>query len=172
MPVRQIGTTTRHEWIVYAAAGWALIFAVLHFVWAAGWYIGLDPVQAQAAFAVPWKLAYDLVAGAMCVVAVPVALALAMPWGRRVPRRVLLPLAWTGTGLLLLRAVASLIQAAYFLVTGKFSFRAMGVWEPWFYLGAALFTSNLWLCNRRESWHRVTRRYSRRRMCVREALDP
>jgi hypothetical protein len=41
-----------------------------------------------------------------------------------------MPLAWTGTGSLLLRAVASSVQAAYFLVTGKFSFRAMGVGEP------------------------------------------
>lgn len=150
MPVKHVGTPTRHEWIAYAAAVWASIFAAFHFVWAGGWYIGLDAVQAQAAFAVPWKLWYDVVAGVMCVIAVPVALALALPWGRRVPRRILMPLAWTGTGLLLLRAVASLVQAAYFLVAGKFSFRAMGVWEPWFYLGAALFTTNLWLHSRRE----------------------
>jgi hypothetical protein len=26
----------------------------------------------------------------------------------------------------------------------------MGVWEPWFYLGAALFPTNLWLHSRRE----------------------
>lgn len=149
----QVQATSRHEWIAFGAAGWALIFAAFHFVWAAGWYIGLDPVQAQAAFAVPWKLWYDVVAGVMCVVAVPVSLALAMAWGRRVPRRILLPLAWTGTGLLLLRAIASLVQAAYFLVIGKFSFRAMGVWEPWFYVGAALFTSNLWLHGRRTATH-------------------
>ncbi len=135
---------SRHQRIAYAAACWALIFAVFHFVWAAGWYIGLDPVQAQAAFAVPWKLAYDLVAGAMCVVAVPVALALALPWGRRVPRRLLHSLAWIGTGLLVLRAVASLIQVGYYLATGQFTFQALGIWEPWFYVGAALFTLNLW----------------------------
>ncbi len=150
MPGKQVGATSRHYWIAYAAACWALIFAAFHIVWAAGWYIGLDPVLAQAAFAVPWKLAYDLVAAGMCIVAVPVALALALPWGRRVPRRFLVSIAWTGTGLLLLRAVASLIQAAYLLVTGQFSFRDMGVWEPWFYVGAALFTTNLWLYRRQE----------------------
>lgn len=79
----------------------------------------------------------------MCVVAVPVALALAAPWGRRVPRRLLHTLAWTGTGLLVLRAVASVIQVTYFAATGRFSLQALGVWEPWFYVGATLFTLNL-----------------------------
>jgi hypothetical protein len=140
----QVPTTARHYWLAYAAAGWALVFAGFHIVWAAGWYIGLDPVQAAAAFAVPWKLAYDLVVAGMCIVAVPVVLALAMPWGRRVPRRLLSTLAWTGTGLLVLRAVASLIEAVYLLLVGRFSLRDLGVWEPWFYLGATLFGINVW----------------------------
>jgi hypothetical protein len=45
--------------------------------------------------------------------------------------------------LLVLRAVASIIQSVYSLVTGQFTFRGMGVWEPWFYLGATLFANNL-----------------------------
>jgi hypothetical protein len=142
-PTRK-GGATPHDWIVYAAACWALIFAAFHIVWAAGWYIGLDPVQARAMFAVTWKLAYDLVVAGMCLVAVPVALALVMPWGQRVPRRLLGALLWTGTGLLLLRAVASLVQAAYLVVINQFSWRDMGVWEPWFYLGTTLFGITLW----------------------------
>ncbi len=149
MVAKSVSATPLHCWIAYAAAGWALIFGVFLIVWAAGWYIGLDPVQARAAFAVPWKLAYDLAAAGMCMIAVPGALALAMPWGR-VPRRLLVPLAWTGTGLLVLRALASVIQTGYLLATGQLSLRAMGVWEPWFYVGAALFTSNLWLYARSE----------------------
>jgi hypothetical protein len=135
----------QQRWIAYAAAFWAFIFGVLHFVWAAGWYVGLDPVQTQAAFAVPWKLAYNLVAGVMCIIATPVALALAMPWGRLVPRRVLHSLVWVGTGLLVLRAVASLVQIAYFIATRQFDLNDLGLWEPWFYLGASLFAINLWL---------------------------
>jgi Protein of unknown function (DUF3995) len=106
---------SQHRVIAYAAACWAAIFAAFHFVWAAGWYSGLDPVQAQAAFAIPRKLAYDLAAGAMCVVAVPFALALALPWGRHVPRRILLSTDWARIGLLVLRAVAGLIQVLYFV---------------------------------------------------------
>ncbi|HSC28182.1 MAG TPA: DUF3995 domain-containing protein [Vicinamibacterales bacterium] len=138
-------TTVRHYWIAWAAACWALVFAGFHVAWAAGWYIGLDPVAAAEAFAKPSMLAYDLVVVAMCILAAPVVLALAMPWGQRVPQRLLGTLAWTGTGLLVLRAVASLTQAVYLLVAGRFSLHQIGGWEPWFYLGATLFGINLWL---------------------------
>src|SRR5262249_58239945 len=113
------------------AACWALVFGAFHIFWAAGWYIGLDPVQAQAAFAIPWKLAYDLVVAGMCIVAVPVVLAMAMPSGQRLPPRLLRVLASIGIGLLVLRAVASLIQGTYLLVMGRFSLRKMGAWELW-----------------------------------------
>jgi hypothetical protein len=101
-------------------------------------------------FAVPWKLAYDLVAGGMCLVAVPVSLALGMPWGRRVPRRLL-----AGRGVDRYRTAGApcagggLLQAAYELVTGRFDVRRIGVWEPWFVLGAVLFSVSLWQYRRR-----------------------
>ena len=66
------------------------------------------------------------------------------------PRRLLIPLAVIGIGLLALRAVASLIQIAYFAVIGRFRLQNLGVWEPWFYAGAALFTLNLWWYWQRE----------------------
>jgi hypothetical protein len=69
----------------------------------------------------------------------------------RIPRRLLTSLAWIGTVLLVLRAVASVIQAIYEVVTGKFSAARMGIWEPWFYLGATLFAANLLLYRRRSS---------------------
>jgi hypothetical protein len=136
---------SRHGvWVAYAAALWALIFAAFHLIWASGWYVGLNAQEARIAFARWWTLAYDLVVAAMCVVAVPVALALGMPWGKSLPRRWLGIIAWFGTSLLVLRSVASLIQAAYFVLTRQFSFAAMGIWEPWFYLGAVLFTLSTW----------------------------
>jgi hypothetical protein len=131
-------------WVAYAAACCALIFGSFHVVWAAGWYIGLDPERARVAFARPAHLAYDLVVSGMCFVAVPLALALAMPWGHRLPRRVVGFLAWVGTGLLLMRAVASPLQVTYLLVSGRIDLREISIWEPWFYAGAALFGVNLW----------------------------
>lgn len=138
-----------HYWVAGAAAGWALVFAVFHVVWASGWYIGLDAVQARVAFAKPWFLAYDLVVACMCVVAVPVSLHLGHLWGQRLPQRLVLTLAWIGTTLLVLRAVGSLGQGVYEVWTGRFTLQRMGIWEPWFYIGAALHSVNLWLYRRR-----------------------
>jgi hypothetical protein len=131
--------------IATAAAAWALIFAVFHIVWALGFPIGLHHAEALVAFAKPWFLAYDLTVALMCIVAVPVALALGTPW-IRTPRRLLLPLAWIGTTLLVLRAVASLIQVVWELFSGHFD---VGIWEWWFYAGAVLFALNLRMFHKR-----------------------
>jgi len=130
--------------VAYAAALWAAIFAVFHIVWAAGWYPLLHAEQARIAFANPWQWAYDVVVAAMCIIAVPVALAPVASWGPNIPRRLVSTLAWTGSALLVLRSAASLVQAGYLLVTDRFRFADMGIWEPWFYLGAILFSLNTW----------------------------
>ena len=131
-------------WVAHAAALWASVFAIFHIVWAAGWYPLLDAEQARIMFATPWKWAYDVAVAAMCVIAVPVALAPVMSWGRFVPRRLTYTLAWIGTSLLVLRSVASLVQAGYLIATGRFSLAVMGIWEPWFYVGAILFSLSTW----------------------------
>ena len=131
-------------WIAYAAALWATVFAIFHIVWAAGWYPLLDAEQARIMFTTPWKLAYDVAVAAMCVIAVPVALAPVMSWGRHVPRRLIYTLAWIGSALLVLRSVASLAQAGYLIATDRFRLADMGIWELWFYLGATLFSLSTW----------------------------
>jgi hypothetical protein len=137
------------SWAAYAAALWALVFAVFHIIWAAGWYPLLaDPEQSRIAFAVPWKWWFDVVVAGMCVVAVPIALAPVSTWGRNLPRRLIFTLATIGTALLLLRSIASLIQMGYFIATGQFRVAAVGIWEPWFYLGAILFGLSTWRSRR------------------------
>jgi hypothetical protein len=81
-------------WFGYGAALWALIFSLLHVVWAAGWYVGLQAEEARKAFDQPWFLAYDLIVAGICAFGVVVALALVQPWGRRLPRRLVGLLAW------------------------------------------------------------------------------
>jgi len=135
---------SRLSWTAYAAALWSLIFAVFHMIWAAGWYVGLDPEAARKAFARTPFLVYDLVVAGICVFAVPVALALTMRWGRRLPRRLVCLFALIGTGLLVLRSVASLVQAVYLISTRQFPIEARGLWELWFYLGAILFSLATW----------------------------
>ena len=139
-------------WVAYAAALWASVFAIFHIIWAAGWYPLLDAEQARVAFATPWKWTFDVIVAAMCVIAVPVALAPVMSWGRYAPRSLIRTLAWTGTALLLLRSVASLIQAGYLVAVGRFRIAALGIWEPWFYVGAILFSLSTW---RSKRWRNV-----------------
>ena len=52
----QIRGSDDGAWLPYAAAAWAAVFAAFHFVWATGWYVGLngDPT---AAFGKPFFLA-------------------------------------------------------------------------------------------------------------------
>ena len=130
--------------MAFAAALWASVFAVFHIIWAAGWYPLLNAEQARIAFAVPWKWAYNAVVAGMCLAAVPVALAPVMSWNHHVPRRLIYTLALVGSTLLILRAGASLIQVAYLAATDRFRVIAVGIWEPWFYVGAILFSLNTW----------------------------
>ena len=146
-----VPATNTRRWVAYAAAVWAAVFAVFHFIWAAGWYPLLNGEQARIAFAVPWKWSYNFVVAVMCVIAVPVALAPVVAWGQRLPRRAIGALAAIGTTLLVLRAAASLVQVGYFAATGRFSVARIGVWEPWFYLGAMLFAFNTWSFRRMSS---------------------
>lgn len=141
------------NWVAYTAGLWALIFALFHVVWAAGWYIGLDAEKSEKAFAVPWMLAYDIVIAAMCAIAVPIALAFVRPWGKRLPRKLFRGVTWTGTMLLLVRAAASMVQAAVLVFRGKFfdgEPRHLA-WELWFYLGALLWGVSVWLFTLRET---------------------
>jgi hypothetical protein len=132
------------SWVAYGAALWALVFAVLHVVWATGWYIGLPTEWAQKAFAQPWFLAYDLVVAGIGSLAVLVALALVRPWGRRLPRWLVGLFAWGGTGLLVLGCVVSVVRILYLVVKGTFVAHPMYPGNLFFYLGAVLFGLSTW----------------------------
>jgi hypothetical protein len=140
-------TWTEHShksWSGYAAALWALIFAVLHLVWAAGWYIGLNPERAREAFDKTWFMTYDLVVAGMCLLAVPVALSLVQTWGRRLPRWLIGLFAWGATSLLVLRSAGSIIQTVYLVATERFAPEPQQMWELWFVIGALLFLVSTW----------------------------
>ncbi len=137
-------TSSSGSWAAYGAAIWALSFSVIHVVWAAGWYVGLNRESARQAFQQRWFLVYDLVVAVACVLGVAVALALVQPWGRLVPRRVVGVLAWSGTGLLVLRGGAGAVQTAYFAVTGGPWSPRTTFWEIWFCVGAVLFGVSTW----------------------------
>ena len=132
------------RWPGYAAAVWALIFALFHVLWAAGWYIGLEYEPAQHAFGKEWFLVYDIVVATMLVFAVFVALSLVGAWGKRVPRRLVRFLAWSGTVLLLVRGGGGALQDLYLVAVGRMVWKPMLVWEVWFCVGAGLFLLTSW----------------------------
>ena len=136
--------TFRESWTGYAAAVWALVFAVLHVVWAMGWYVGLDQELSRRAFQQRWFLIYDLVVAGLCAVAVWVALALVQPWGLRLPRRLVGGLAWCGSAVLVLRGGAGAAQTAYVAATGRNILVVYRLWEVWFCLGALFFGLSIW----------------------------
>jgi hypothetical protein len=136
--------TARASWTAYAAAAWALIFAVLHVVWASGWYVGLNQELARGAFQQRWFLIYDIVVAGLCAVAAWVALALVRPWGMRLPRLLVGGLAWCGSAVLVLRAGAGATQTLYVAVTGRNVLGVDRLWEVWFCLGAFLFGLSTW----------------------------
>ena len=138
------------RWVAYAAAIWAFIFGVFHTLWALGWYVGLDPVQARVAFSDAVTQTYNLCVIGACALGTAVSLGFVMPWGRRIPLRLLAGTAWIGSALLVLRAGASLVQAGYYLATDQFTPALLGGWEPWFLLGAVLFSVTTWRFGRRE----------------------
>lgn len=107
------------------AAVWALVFAALHVLWAAGVPIGPDQVRPGGV--ADWFLDYDAVVVAGCLIAGAVAL-----WGRR----------WM---LILVGAVPlvvgmiGLVQLAGRVLDGTFQLTS-AVWiEPAFVLGGVLF---------------------------------
>lgn len=95
------GTSRR---AAYAAFGWVLIFIAWHVVWAV---TGL-PFPHHRFHGAALVLSWVVTAITYVIWAVGIALppALAWPWGRRVPRWMLLWAAWTGAALLGARGIA------------------------------------------------------------------
>ncbi|HEY1639510.1 MAG TPA: hypothetical protein VGG35_02380 [Streptosporangiaceae bacterium] len=96
----------------YAAFGWVLIFVAWHVVW---FFTVFRFPQSSAHFhgaAVVLYWAVDAITDVMWAVGIVLPLALGRPWGRRVPRWMLLWAAWTGCALLGARGIAGVADEA------------------------------------------------------------
>ena len=119
----------------YAAFGWVLAFLAWHVVWAV---TGLAFPQAShhhgAALMLFWTS--DAITVVMWAVGIPLPLALARPWGRRVPRWMLLWAAWIGCALLGARGIAGVADEVARAIgfsrglTGLTAAQAMGTGHP------------------------------------------
>lgn len=144
--------TTSIPWAAYAAAAWAFVFAAVSFYWAAGGTVGLatlaTSIQEDARERTSAFLAMVWLTGALKVLGGVLALALARPWGRRLPRRLLLVAAWGGGIVLVLYEGASWVEAAL-MEAGVIDIPAslgadaarwnLLLWRPWWVLGGVLF---------------------------------
>ncbi len=72
----------------WAVVAWLVVFAAPHFYWAVGGRTGLgaQSAAADAAFQQGWFRGYNLIAGALGVLAAVGAAALARGWGGLAPR--------------------------------------------------------------------------------------
>jgi hypothetical protein len=135
-----------------AAFGWAVIFALMSLYWAAGGLVGGETLGVEID-----RLAHErnpsFVAGlwaalGLKALAATLALALVQPWGRHLPRRLLLVLGGaTGVGITLY-AVGNLVQHALMSIGAIGTPDAFGrhalpwhlaLWDPFWLLGGLLF---------------------------------
>src|SRR5512133_1195651 len=144
-------------WAAYAAWALALLSAVPSFYWAAGGTIGLDTVggaiEDLARARDPAGVALGIGAGILKVAGGLLALALVRPWGQRVPRRLLLGVAWAASVILmayggLLVAVGALVLAGAISPAGPVDRMALWwhvvLWDLWFLVWGLLLGVAAW----------------------------
>ncbi|MBA2444933.1 MAG: DUF3995 domain-containing protein [Nocardioidaceae bacterium] len=156
-------------WAGYAASLWAFLFAAPHIYWALGGRAGLtfslaprgptekalirDPVFTATGL---WGV------GVLCLIAALAALASVRPWGRLIPRGVLLSAIWGACAVSVLRAflLPGFVRSTLY-VTGAVALPedmdpAWPRWDlmlfaPWFLIGGVLFGAAAWFYQRRSS---------------------
>lgn len=128
----------------YAAAGWAVAFALVHVYWLADGRLGLP--DGRSVWSSTPLLVIDVIAIPLCALAAAVALAPLRRWGARVPARLLGLALWGTTALLVLHAAPS-VPDWIALAAGSRSgaeldsmarFATFG-YEPFFLAGGLLF---------------------------------
>jgi hypothetical protein len=134
--------------------GWAA-YAVVHLYWALGGTAGLP--RGMSVGMNPALFAIDVLAVPLCVGGALLALSLVRPWGRLFPRRLLLAGAWAVCALLVVHSVPTLVGdglVAAGLRNGALSSLErwnLLVYEPWFFVGGALYGAAAWGSGRRSS---------------------
>src|SRR5215469_4698953 len=158
-------------WVSYGACGWAFLFAALSFYWALGGTAGADTISPAivqlARTHVPWIFAALWITAIIKVFSGFVALALVRPWGSRVPRWVLLILAW-GAGTLLFVHGGLYFVVGVLALSGAISVRTPEtvlhwytfLWGPWWLLGGILFLIAAWIYVRRSPHWRASLMFS------------
>jgi Protein of unknown function (DUF3995) len=144
-------------WAAYAACALAWLSAVPSLYWALGGTAGLDTVggaiEELARTRDPAGIALGLGAGVLKVAGGLLALALVRPWGRAIPRLLLLGAAWTASAVLtayggLLVAVRALVLVGLISPSGPVDRTALRwhvlLWDLWFLVWGLLLGVATW----------------------------
>ena len=158
--------------VAWAAVAVAFAFAAVSLVWALGSTLGLDTlggtIERRARAGDPVLRAANLVALVLKVLGGVLALALVQRWGRRLPRRLLLALGWSGATILVLYGLVQttsvgLVALGVVVPAEPLSDRALlwrlFLWEPWF-LAWGLLLAGATLRSQRLSSQPTSRRNS------------
>jgi hypothetical protein len=144
-------------WAAYAACALALLYAVPSFYWALGGTAGLDTVggaiEELGRSRDPAGVALGIGAGVLKVAGALLALALVHPWGRAMPRRLLLGSAWAASAVLivyggLLVVVGALVLTGLVSPSGPVDRTALRwhvlLWDLWFLVWGLLLGVAAW----------------------------
>jgi Protein of unknown function (DUF3995) len=144
-------------WAAYAACALALLYAVPSFYWALGGTAGLRTVggaiERLGRTHDPASIALGIGAGVLKVAGGLLALALVRPWGRAIPRRLLLGAAWAASTVLtayggLLVAVGALVLTGRIGASGPVDRTALRwhvlLWDLWFLVWGLLLGVAAW----------------------------
>lgn len=150
-----IDTSETPSWAGYAACAWMVVFAAMSFYWALGGTIGLRTVSPdlQELVHTPWFTTVFWLTGFLKLTGGLLALVLVRPWGRRIPRRLLLIAAWGVSAVLVLHGIDFVIQGALtesgllgpaYPTAWTPAHWQTFVWGPWWVLGGFLFCVATW----------------------------
>jgi hypothetical protein len=109
-PTRARATARAANW----AFSWTVAFIALHVYWYLGGRVGFgdqaDPLPGWPSSVGGWIV--EVLVDGMWVAGLVVPSALAWPWGRRLPRRMLVAMMWTGGAILVARGGLGLVDDA------------------------------------------------------------
>ncbi|MCG7346284.1 DUF3995 domain-containing protein [Sporosarcina sp. ACRSL] len=140
------------KWAGYAACIWSLLYIPIHIYWAFGGMALMPGVLQDEAM---WE-AVNWGASVMLLVAALLALSLVHPWGKSIPRGLLLVMGWTACIVPFLHAVygyvtkglllAGIIRSEFFDFSvwatvnfEKWILTDLLLFEPWFLIAGILF---------------------------------
>jgi hypothetical protein len=152
------------RYAAYAAFAWAILFAIPNLYWAAGGTLGAGTIggeiEQQALDRETGMVATLWITGLLKVAGAIFVLALVQPWGRRLPRRLMITLGWGGGLSMMLYGISLLVQHGLMLtdvIDRQESLDATALrwhflfWDPWWLLGGVLFALAAWFYMRGKS---------------------